>query len=141
MSTQQSAHRTTPEGSIQRFEDLLAWQKARELTRAIYQVTRQGAFARDYGLAGQIQRAAVSVMSNAAEGFERYHASESLPFYNTARASCGEVRSQLYVALDVGYLDQETFDSLMALAEETGRLVGGLRARTERKRDEQRARK
>ncbi len=58
-------------GKIERFEDLIAWQKARELTCAIYQVTRQGAFAKDFGLSGQIQRASISIMSNIAEGFER----------------------------------------------------------------------
>lgn len=57
--------------AVTRFEELLAWQKARILTKAIYEVTRQGAFARDYGLSGQIQRASVSIMSNIAEGFER----------------------------------------------------------------------
>jgi len=114
-------------GRIERFEDLIAWQKARELTQAIYEVTRQGAFAKDFGLSGQIQRAAVSIMSNIAEGFERGGRGEFHQFLSTAKASCAEVRSQLYVALDVGYLDKTSFDQLMQLAEEVARIVGGLR--------------
>ena len=74
-------------GKIDRFEDLIAWQKARELTKAIYQVTRKGVFAKDFGLSGQIQRAAVSVMSNIAEGFERNRRAEFHQFLSTAKAS------------------------------------------------------
>lgn len=119
---------------IERFEDLIAWQKARELTRAIYEATRQGAFAKDYGLCGQIQRAAVSIMSNIAEGFERGGRGEFHQFLSTAKASCAEVRSQLYVAIDVGYLDQTSFDRLMQQAEEVARIVGGLRASVQKQR-------
>jgi four helix bundle protein len=115
-------------GKIERFEDLIAWQKARELTRAIYQVTREGSFARDFGLSGQIQRASVSIMSNIAEGFERGGRGEFHQFLSTAKASCAEVRSQLYVALDIGYLDQSKFNKFLSQAEEVGRIVGGLRA-------------
>src|SRR3990170_3191890 len=113
---------------IERFEDLIAWQKARALTRAIYEVTRQGSFAKDFGLSGQIQRAAVSIMSNIAEGFERGGRGEFHQFLCTAKASCAEVRSQLYVAFDIGYLDSDKFSKLLAQAEEVGRIVGGLRA-------------
>jgi four helix bundle protein len=120
---------------IEEFEDLIAWQKARELTQAIYEVTRQGAFAKDYGLSGQIQRAAVSVMSNIAEGFERGNPREFHQFISIAKASCAEVRSQLYVALDAGYLNEELFRHLMALAKETGKIIGGLRVSVERRRD------
>jgi four helix bundle protein len=123
---------------IDRFEDLIAWQKARELTRAIYQVTRHGAFASDYGLARQIQRAAVSIMANIAEGFERGGRGEFQQFLSTAKASCAEVRSHLYVALDVGYLDQPAFSHLLAMAEEVARIVGGLRSSVATQRDEQR---
>jgi four helix bundle protein len=121
---------------IERFEDLIAWQKARELTRAIYEVTRHGAFAKDYGLSGQIQRAAVSIMSNLAEGFERGGRGEFHQFLSTAKASCAEVRSQLYVALDVGYLDKSVFDRLMQQAEEVARIVGGLRVSVQRQKDD-----
>ncbi len=127
--------------SVERFEDLTAWQKARQLNKSIYEATRQGSFAKDYGLAGQIQRAAVSIMSNIAEGFERYNRPEFHQFLSVAKASCAEVRCQLYVALDVGYLDQQTFASLPARAEEVGRMVGGLRASVAKSRDAQRANK
>jgi four helix bundle protein len=122
-------------GRIERFEDLIAWQKARELTQAIYEVTRQGAFAKDFGLSGQIQRAAVSIMSNIAEGFERGGRGEFHQFLSTAKASCAEVRSQLYVALDVGYLDKTSFDQLMQLAEEVARIVGGLRSSVQKQKE------
>jgi four helix bundle protein len=113
---------------VEKFEDLIAWQKARGLTRAIYEVTRNGEFAKDYGLSSQIQRAAVSVMSNIAEGFERGGRGEFHQFLSTAKASCAEARSQLYVALDVGYLDEASFDVLIQKAEEVARIVGGLRS-------------
>jgi four helix bundle protein len=120
---------------IEEFEDLIGWQKARELTRAIYAVTRQGVFTKDFGLCGQIQRAAVSIMSNIAEGFERGNPREFQQFLSIAKASCAEVRSQLYVALDAGYLDEETFHGLMVLAKETGKVIGGLRVSVVRRRD------
>src|SRR5687768_14375003 len=113
-------------GVVERFEDLVAWQKARELTRLVYDATRHGAFARDFGLAGQMQRASVSIISNIAEGFERNRPGEFHQFLSTAKASCAEVRSQLYVALDAGYLDESGFERLIARAEEVGRVVGGL---------------
>lgn len=94
---------------IERFEELIAWQKARVLTREIYEITRIGAFARDFGLSGQIQRAAVSIMSNIAEGFERGGRGEFHQFLSTAKASCAEVRSQLYVAFDVVILKSKSF--------------------------------
>jgi four helix bundle protein len=98
------------------------------LTRLIYQVTQKERFSRDFGLSGQIQRAAVSMMSNVAEGFERGGRGEFHQFLSTAKASCAELRSQLYVAFDVGYLDQKEFDNLMARAAEVGKIIGGLRA-------------
>jgi len=119
-------------GKVKRFEELIAWQKARELCRQVYEATREGSFARDFGLSGQIQRAAVSVMSNMAEGFERHRLQEFHQFLSVAKSSCAEVRSQLYVALDVGHVSQERFDELNALASETGRVIGGLRASIER---------
>ena len=119
---------------IQRFEDLIAWQKALDLTREVYRVTRQGEFAKDFGLKDQIQRASVSIMSNIAEGFERGGRNEFHQFLSTAKASCAEVRSQLYVALNVGYLDNSTFAKLLEQAEEVARIVGGLRASVDRQR-------
>ena len=120
------------------FEDLIAWQKARKLTKVIYDVTKHGEFAKDFGLAGQIQRAAVSVMSNIAEGFERNRRAEFHQFLSVAKASAAEVRSQLYVALDVGYLGQKEFQDLNAAANEVARVIGGLRQFVARQRDAQR---
>jgi four helix bundle protein len=117
---------------IEHFEDLIAWQKARELTRSIYQVTGVGAFSRDLGLVRQIQRAAVSIMSNIAEGFERRGRREFHQFLSTAKGPCAEVHSQLYVAFDIGYIEENEFHRLLAQAEEVGRIVGGLRASVEK---------
>jgi four helix bundle protein len=125
-------------GKIERFEDLIAWQKARQLTCAIYETTRQGSFSRDFGLTGQIQRAAVSIMSNIAEGFERGGRGEFHQFLSTAKASCAEVRSQLYVAHDVGHIDLATFNNLIQQAEEVARIVGGLRVSVQRKKANER---
>jgi len=119
---------------IEKFEDLIAWQKARKLTREIYQVTKNDAFAKDFGLSGQMQRASVSIMSNLAEGFERGGRSEFHQFLSMAKASCAEVRSQLYVAFDIGYLNQSQFNQLLSRAEEVGRIIGGLRASVEKQR-------
>ena len=113
---------------VEKFEDLVAWQKARELTKQIYEITKQGAFSKDYGLCDQIRRATVSVMSNLAEGFERGSSSEFHQFIVIAKASCAEVRSQLYVAHDAGYISQPQFDNASKLAEEVSRIIGGLKA-------------
>ena len=112
-------------GTIERFEDIEAWKKARELTRIIYAITAKGDFAKDYGLRDQIRRASVSVMSNIAEGFERGGNKEFRHFLSMAKGSAAEVRSQLYVAFDSGYLEESDFRTLYELAEETGRLIGG----------------
>ena len=120
-------------GTIQRFEDLLAWQKARHLTKSVYQITTAGTLGNDYGLARQLQRAAVSIMSNIAEGYERNSPADFHRFLMIAKGSCAEVRSQLYIALDVAYIDQPTFQTVFNQAEETARLIGGL-ARSVRKR-------
>jgi four helix bundle protein len=100
------------ESKVVKFEDLIAWQKARELTRKIYQISRTGEVAKDFRLSGQIQSAAVSIMSNIAEGFERGGLVEFRQFLSTAKASCAEFRSQLYVALDVGYIDARMVQDL-----------------------------
>lgn len=120
---------------VHRFEDLIAWQKARALAGKIYAVTGTGAFARDFGLARQIQRASVSVMSNIAEGFERGRPNEFHQFLVVAKGSCGEVRSQLYVALDAGYLTESAFGDLYCDAQEVARILGALRSSVDRKRD------
>ncbi len=113
---------------ITKFEDLIAGQKARHLAKEIYLVTSKDAFSRDFGLKDQVRRAAVSVMSNIAEGFERSGRSEFHQFLFVAKGSCAEVKSQLYVATDVGYLSEAEFSRLGTLTDEVSRITGGLRA-------------
>ena len=107
------------------------------LTTGVYRVTASQKFVRDFALRDQMRRAAVSIMSNIAEGFERGKPSEFHQFLSVAKASCAELRSQLYIALDVGHIDAAEFDVLFVQAVEVGRIVGGLRASMERKRDHQ----
>jgi four helix bundle protein len=108
------------------FEDLTAWQKARTWTAAIYVASSEGAFSKDFALRDQIRRSSVSVMSNLAEGFERGHRKEFRQFVLIAKGSCAEARSQLYIALDAGYLSKVDFDALMSQGIEVGRILGGL---------------
>ncbi len=110
---------------IETFEDIDAWQKGRELSKAVYAVTGDRAFARDFVLRDQIRRAAVSVMSNIAEGFDRGGNRELTQFLYIAKGSAAEVQAQLYVALDAGYLKQEQLQQLYNLAGDTSRLLGG----------------
>ena len=118
---------------IEKFEDFIAWQKARKLTRQIYKATNLPAFSRDFGLKDQIRRAAVSIMSNIAEGFERGRPSEFHQFLSIAKGSCAELRSQLYVAFDAGYVNELQFRELMFDATETGQVIGGLRLSVEKR--------
>ncbi len=108
------------------FEDLEAWQQARQLVYAIYSLTREANLSRDFGLTNQAQRAAVSIMSNVAEGFERVHLQEKIQFYNTARGSAGEVRSLLYVIADNYRESAAEAESLRGQAVSVGKLVTGL---------------
>ena len=110
---------------IEKFEDIIAWQKARVLTKEIYKCTQMGGFARDYGLKDQIQRASVSTMANVAEGFERGGDKEFTQFLSTSKGSCGEVKAHPYVALDQGYLTSASFDQLYGQASEVSRLLSG----------------
>jgi four helix bundle protein len=112
--------------TIERFEDLEAWQRARELTNVIYDMSDVGAFARDFALRDQIRRAAVSIMSNIAEGFESRTSRLYIEHLGRAKASCGEVRSQLYLAYDRQYVSGEVFEQTRALAESVSRLTHGL---------------
>jgi four helix bundle protein len=115
------------------FEDLDAWKKARTLVNAIYSLTREPVLARDFGLCSQAQRAAVSVMSNIAEGFERAHGAEKLQAYNVARASCGEVRSLVYVIEDNYRPDTAALRDIRAAIGDTGALLSGLIASTRKR--------
>ncbi len=109
---------------IERFEDIVGWQKARKLVKAIYEITIQSKdFDKDYGLKDQIRRAAVSSMSNVAEGFGRHSDKEFANFLNFAHGSLAEVQSQLYVAIDLNYIDKNEFDIAYNLADETSRLL------------------
>lgn len=123
--------------SVRRFEDLIAWQKARALAVAIYRATGEGTFTRDFRLRDQIRAAAVSVMSNIAEGYERFSPADFCNFLRIARASCAEVRSQLYLASDIGHLAEDRSRELQQLAQGVGRIIGGLRASVERHRETQ----
>jgi len=98
-----------------KFEDLKAWQKARELTNEVYQMCRERPLSQDYSLRDQVQRAAVSVMNNLAEGFDRMHKTEKLNFYNIAKGSSGEVRSICYVIQDNGLAPKAKVDSVQLL--------------------------
>ncbi|MGO9013548.1 MAG: four helix bundle protein [Dissulfurispiraceae bacterium] len=120
---------------IERFEDLIAWQKARVLVKEIYRITKNQYFSKDFALSGQIQRAAVSVMSNIAEGFERGGRAEFHQFLVIAKASCAEVRSLLYVALDIRYITEDEFNTFNNLVVETGRIIGGIRVAVQKQKD------
>lgn len=121
---------------IRNFEDLIAWQKARELTRGIYDVTKRLHFSKDFALSTQIQKAAVSVMANIAEGYERASFGEFHRFLSIAKGSCAELRSHLYVALDNKYITKSEFQFLQEQAETVGKVIGGLRASVAKKRNE-----
>jgi len=118
---------------IEKFEDFVAWQKARQLSRKIYQATNLPGFSRDFALKDQIRRSAISIMSNIAEGFERGRAAEFHQFLSIAKASCAELRSQLYVAFDANYLSESQFEELMSAVLEVGKIVGGLRVAVEKR--------
>jgi four helix bundle protein len=116
---------------VSRFEDLIAWQKAKQLCVDVYRARAKAQFARDFGLRDQIRRAAVSVMSNIAEGFDRNSQPEFARFLTFARGSAGEVRSQLYLARELGYLDEEEGGVLLAACSEVTRLLVSLRKSVE----------
>ena len=109
--------------TITRFEEIEAWKTSRELTRMIYAFTEKGQFAKDFGLKNQIQRASVSVMSNIAEGFESRTQAQFLEYLGRSKASAGEVRCQLYIALDLKYLMQEQFKQVFDLADKSSRQI------------------
>jgi four helix bundle protein len=107
----------------ERFEELLIYQRARELTNAVYALCRGGEFARDFGLIDQIRRAAVSVMSNIAEGFERGATTEFVQFLFIAKGSCGEVRAQLQIAADQNYISSADHVRLTDLCRRTSGMI------------------
>lgn len=109
--------------TITRFEEIEAWQTARELTRRIYRLTRDGQFARDISLCDQMRRAAVSVLSNIAEGYESRTSTLFREYLGRAKASAGELRAQGYVALDAGYITQAEFDTIFELCDKCSRQI------------------
>ncbi|MGH9948415.1 MAG: four helix bundle protein [Pyrinomonadaceae bacterium] len=111
--------------TIARFEDIEAWKLARTACNRIYDVSSDGEFSKDFALVNQIRRASVSILSNIAEGFERDGNREFIQFLSVAKGSCGEVRSQLYIAFDRGYVDQPAFDEIFRLLMETSRTLSG----------------
>jgi len=110
---------------VKKFEEIQSWKKARSLTKPIYTATLAGPFAKDFGLRDQIRRAAVSILSNIAEGFERGGDKEFLQFLAVAKGSAGELRAQLSVALDQQYLSQQQFAALSQEATEISQLISG----------------
>jgi four helix bundle protein len=109
--------------TFSRLEEIQVWQKARQLTKQVYEVTSNGRFAQDYGLRNQVQRASVSIMANIAEGFGRRSDKEFANFLNMAHGSVAEVQSHLYVAMDLSYITQATFSDLNGLLDEIGRMT------------------
>jgi len=107
--------------TIVRFDEIQAWQTARELTRLVYRLSGQGVFAKDFGLRDQIRRAAVSVMSNIAEGFESQTQAQFVRYLSLSKGSAGEVRSQAYVAMDLEYITADEFKTLFDLADKNSR--------------------
>jgi four helix bundle protein len=112
--------------TFQRFEDIEAWKRARELNKQVYKLTRSGAIAKDFELRGQLRRASVSAMGNIAEGFGRGGRKEFIQFLSISKGSATEVQSHLYAAFDAPYIDQATFDASYQLADEFIRLITGL---------------
>jgi four helix bundle protein len=110
---------------IERFEDIESWKSGREVARLVYRASRCDPFCKDFALCNQMRRAVVSIISNIAEGFERDGNKEFVQFLAIAKGPCGEVRSQLYVALDQQYIDEATFKTINEKLVDTSRLISG----------------
>ncbi|HEY0023960.1 MAG TPA: four helix bundle protein [Longimicrobium sp.] len=117
---------------VKRFEDLAVWQKARDLSVLVYRSSSEGPFTRDWGLRDQIRRAAVSTMSNIAEGFGRYSRAELRQFLSIARGSATEVQSQLYLALELQHISESEHRMLNERCVEVSRMIAALRASIDR---------
>ena len=111
---------------FKRFEDIMAWQKARQATKQVYQITSGGDFSRDFGLRDQIRRASVSIMANIAEGYGRRSDKEFSNFLNIAHGSVAETQSHLYIALDLNYLPQNDFGKIYSLLDEVSKMIMSL---------------
>ena len=110
---------------IKNFEEIEAWKRARELTKLIYRISSHVDFNKDWGLKDQIRRAAISVMSNIAEGFDSSSKLEFIRFLGISRRSASEIQSQLYVAVDQGYIQQDDFKNIYKETEEIRKMITG----------------
>ncbi len=111
---------------VERFEDLICWQEARNLVKLVYEASNEGLLAKDFDMRSQIRRAAISTMNNIAEGFGRYSKKEFIRFLEISSASASEVKSVAYVALDLNYWNQETVTRIQSKAESVKSLDLGL---------------
>lgn len=121
---------------IERFEDFGIWKESLMLAKEIYSISSRGTFARDFGLRDQIRRAIISVSSNIVEGFERNNNNEFIRFLRIAKGSAGEVRSQLYVSVELGYITQQEFQKMNISFENLGKQIGGFINYLEKKRSD-----
>ena len=112
--------------AIKRFEDMESWKLSRKLVFRFYQLCNKEPFSKDFALLDQMRRSSISIMSNLAEGFERNGNREFIQFCHIAKASAGEFRSQLYIAIDTGYLSQEQFNELFSMVIEISKLISGM---------------
>lgn len=112
--------------SIRKFEDLEAWQTARELVKTVYGLCAETGLGRDFGLRDQIQRSSVSVMANIAEGHGRRGDQEFIQYLKIARGSCSETLSHAYVAMDIGMIEKAQFEAISEFANKTGNKLSGL---------------
>jgi four helix bundle protein len=108
---------------IEKFEDIEAWQRARKLVKVIYDISKKGEFSQDFKLRAQIRDAVVSIMANIAEGFGRRSDKEFANFLNYSHASCAEVQSHLYVALDQDYIHKDLFQNIYNECDEISRMI------------------
>jgi four helix bundle protein len=113
-------------GSFKSFEEILAWQKARELCKGVYKATYKSDFKKDYSLVDQVRRSSVSVMANIAEGYDRRGDKEFVRFLNISKESLAELKSHLYIACDLEYITKSERDKLFEISDETGKIISGL---------------
>jgi four helix bundle protein len=119
-------------GKINRFEDIVAWQKSRELNKLIYEATLKQPFVKDFALVDQIRRSSISILSNIAEGFERKGVQEFIHFLNIAKASAAELRAQLYISSDLGYISVDNATELISQVTTISKMISGLMKYLER---------
>jgi four helix bundle protein len=117
---------------IEKLEDLFVWRKAKDLTTEIYRATGKGPFAKDYPLRNQIRRASISISSNIAEGFGRYNVGEFANFLSIASGSTTEVKSQVHIARELGYVDSKEADAIIESCNEITRMIAGLRRKAKK---------